>query len=119
MPKDSKVYVQHMLDHSREVVALTQNLPEAEFNRNRVLRLAVTRLIQIIGEAARRVPDDFKQAHPLVPWQDVVGMRNILVHDYLSVDDRIVWRTAVQELPLLVKQLDEILGKSPAQKPGD
>jgi uncharacterized protein with HEPN domain len=97
-----------MLNHAREAVALIHGLDEAQFNGQRVLRLAVTRLIQIVGEAARRLPDDFKRAHPQVPWQEVVGMRHILVHDYLAVDDRIIWRTAAAELPALIAKLEAI-----------
>lgn len=105
MPKEPKIYVLHMLNHAQEAVALVDGLTEDDFNRNRVLRLAVTRLIQIVGEAARRVPEDFKLFHPSTPWKEAISMRNILVHDYLSIDDRIIWRTVTSELPTLAQAL--------------
>jgi uncharacterized protein with HEPN domain len=108
MPKEPKIYVLHMLNHAQEAVALLHGLTEDDFNRNRVLRLAVNRLIQIVGEAARRVPEEFKLSHPSVPWKEASGMRNVLVHDYLSIDDRIIWRTVTTELPSLVHALQAL-----------
>lgn len=66
-------------------------------------------LLQIIGEAARRVSPDFRENYPTIPWQAVVGMRSKVVHDYLNVDEDIVWNTVKNDLPFLVKELEKIL----------
>jgi uncharacterized protein with HEPN domain len=68
-----------------------------------------THLLQIIGEAARRVSPDFRENYPTIPWQAVVGMRSKVVHDYLNVDEDIVWNTVKNDLPFLVKELEKIL----------
>lgn len=65
----------------------------------------MTHLLQIIGEAARRVSDEGRAAHPSIPWSAVVGMRHKVVHDYFGVDEDVVWNTARSELPSLITAL--------------
>ena len=109
MPKDDLVYVGHMLDMSRLAVAKVHNLDRAEFDADENLRLAVAHLIQTIGEAARRVSDEFREAHAETPWRAIVGMRHKVVHDYLHVDFDIVWDVATADLPSLISQLEEMV----------
>ncbi len=80
------------------------------------LRLALTHLIQIVGEAARRVSPEFVESHPQIPWSEITGMRNKVVHDYLGVDEDIVWQVATVDLPNLVAAL-ESLAFPPAETP--
>jgi uncharacterized protein with HEPN domain len=81
MKKDDLVYVGHMLESAREAVRRAQGLERAAFYGDENLPLALTHLIQIIGEAARRVSEDFRKAYPEVPWTIIVGMRHKIVHD--------------------------------------
>jgi len=81
MPKDDWVYLGHMLDMSRKAVALTQGISRSDYDQDEALRLALTHLIQTIGEAAQRVSAEFKQAYPQIPWREMVGMRNRIVQD--------------------------------------
>jgi len=90
-PRDS-VYVGHMLDMARKAVAKTRGVTRDIYERDENLRLALTHLVQVIGEAARRASREFYDEHPEIPWQDIVGMRHKVVHDYLGVDDDIVWQ---------------------------
>jgi len=108
MPKDESVYVSHMLDSAKRAIRLLQGRSRADFDADETLRLALTRLIQMIGEAARRVPSSFCDLHPAIPWKAIVGMRNKLVHDYLGVDEQMVWSTVSQELPGLVRELEKV-----------
>jgi len=80
-----------------------------EFEANELLQVWAVYHLQVIGEAAARVSREFAEAHPEVPWTGIVAMRNILVHDYLSVDMDIVWRAVERDLPPLRKQLQSIL----------
>ena len=77
------------------------------------LRLALTHLIQIIGEAGRQVSREFSEQHPEIPWADIVGMRHKVVHDYLGVDEDIVWQVVTQDLPTLVAALEPIVPPTP------
>ena len=74
-----------------------------DFDADENLRLALTYLIPIIGEAASRVSSSFRVAHPEVPWSEIIGMRQKIVHDYLGVDYDIVWEVVTADLPVLVR----------------
>ena len=116
MPLDDLVYAGHMLDLARKVVERLGRSTRADFESNEDLRLALTHLIQTIGEAARHVSDEFKMAHPAIPWADAIGMRHKVVHDYMNVDDEIVWDVASKEVPALVKELERVLPQEPSRE---
>lgn len=77
-----------------------------EFERSEVHQEAVVRMLQVLGEAARKVSDATKLAHPEVPWKLVVGMRHILVHEYFRIDQRVVWDTVQADLPDVLRALE-------------
>jgi uncharacterized protein with HEPN domain len=109
MPKDDAVYVGHMLDVARKVATKVQGVSRTEFDQSENLRLALAHLIQIIGEAARRVSPEFRQTHPEIPWSAIIGMRHKVVHDYLDVDEDIVWDVVTADLPGVVAALERIV----------
>lgn len=96
-----------MLDHAEEAVALAAGIPRDQMDRKS--NLALAHLIEIVGEAANRVPKDFQQRFPDVPWSDATGMRNKLAHGYDLVDYGIVWDTAHKEMPSLIAKLRNVL----------
>lgn len=79
---------------------------------------AVVRNLEVIGEAARQLDDEFLAAHPEVPWQAIRGFRNVLAHEYFGVDRAIVWAAAQEDVPQLLGQLNELLAAEPAA-PGE
>ncbi len=91
MPKDDGVYLGHMLDTAREARELILGIDRHAYQQDRTLKLALAHLIQVLGEAGRRVSDEFQSSHPTIPWEDIIGMRHKIVHDYLSIDEDIVW----------------------------
>jgi uncharacterized protein with HEPN domain len=109
MQKDDLVYVGHMLDMARKAVTRVHGCTRAEYDADEDLRLALTHLIQTLGEAARRVSLSFHEAHPEIPWRQIVGMRHKVVHDYLEVDYDLVWDVVTAELPALVRKLEQFL----------
>lgn len=109
MKKDDLVYVGHMLDAARDAVSKIRSGDKTSFDSDDNLQLALTHLIQIIGEAARRVSGEFRQAHPEVPWTVIVGMRHRIVHDYIHVDFELVWEVSTRDLPTLIEQLEPIV----------
>jgi uncharacterized protein with HEPN domain len=70
---------------------------------------AVTRALEIIGEAARQVPAEVQQQYPNLPWQEMIGMRNVVIHEYFGVNLEVIWRTVHEDLPRLQAALGEIL----------
>ena len=107
--RDDATRLRHMLDHARELAAFTRGKSVGDLERDRILELAVTRLLEVIGEAARRVSEPMRVAHPEIPWADIWGMRNALIHVYDEIDHRVVWRTIEVDVPVLIAQLERIL----------
>ena len=107
--RDDSVYVAHMINTANKAIYFVAGLSREDFDNNEQLKLAVTHLLQIIGEAARRVSSDFRDRHPEIPWKAIVGMRNKVVHDYLNVDEDIVWDTVKYDLAPLVVELTKLL----------
>jgi uncharacterized protein with HEPN domain len=106
---DDLVSLRDMLSHAREAVDLLGGSSREELAGDRVLQLALTRLVEIIGEAANRV-SQLKQAHrPEIPWLQIIGMRNRLVHGYDVIDFDLLWDTITTDLPPLIEALQEIV----------
>lgn len=84
-------------------------LNKVDYVRDEHLRLALTNLIQMLGEAARQVSLLFREAHPEIPWHAIIGMRHRIIHDYLSIDEDVVWELVRQDLPSLILILEKIV----------
>jgi uncharacterized protein with HEPN domain len=106
--RDPLIALEQMRDHAKEAMNLLASKGRADLETDRVLSLAVVRLLEILGEAARRVPSETQQMHPSIPWSFIIGMRNRLIHGYDRVDLDIVWSVVVDDLPPLVAHLEEI-----------
>jgi uncharacterized protein with HEPN domain len=102
------VRLRHMLESAREAVALVNGKTRRDLDNTRLLQLGLTRLVEIIGEAAARIPKGMQDKYPAIPWADVVGMRNKLIHGYDTVDLDILWDTVTNELPALVEALEKL-----------
>ncbi|MBI3159580.1 MAG: DUF86 domain-containing protein [Chloroflexi bacterium] len=113
MQADDRVYVKHMLDSAQKARAIAGNLSRANFDADETVRLALTHLLQVIGEAARRVSPAYQKAHPQIPWSAVIGMRHKVVHDYLNVDEDVVWQTLQEDLPALIEVLAQYSDEDP------
>ncbi|MEQ1761320.1 MAG: HepT-like ribonuclease domain-containing protein [Vicinamibacterales bacterium] len=106
-PRDA-VYIGHMLDMASKATGKVRGLTREDFDKDENLRLALTRLVQVIGEAARQVSGECAARYPAVPWREIVGMRHKIVHDYLAVDEDVVWQVVTKDLPELVLMLQTI-----------
>src|SRR5437764_1161944 len=113
MQKDDLLYAGHMLDTARKAAEKVAGKTRADYDQDENLRLALTHLIQSLGEAARRVSPAFQQTHPKIPWKQIIGMRHKVVHDYLHVDYDIVWAVATGDLPPLIAGLDKFVPPPP------
>lgn len=107
--------LRHMLDHAREAVALAQGKTRADLDRDRLLELALVRLLEIVGEAASRVPREDCARYPEIPWPQIVSLRNRLIRGYDAVDMDILWQIIEHDLPPLVAALEIILGQEDAE----
>jgi uncharacterized protein with HEPN domain len=115
MKHDPSVFLKHIRDSITDIENYTQDVDLQSFltYTNKEKQDAVVRRIEIIGEAVRNLPEDFRQEHPEVPWHQIAGMRHKLVHEYFGVDLELVWQVVRHDLGLLKKHVEELL-KQPA-----
>jgi uncharacterized protein with HEPN domain len=99
-----------MLDHAREAIILSKGESPEELVADRVLGLAIVRLMEIVGEAANRVPKEERSKHPEIPWTQIISLRNRLIHGYDAIDYEILWHILNYDLPDLVISLERTLG---------
>ena len=109
MPKNDLVRVRHILDAAREAVGFAQARCRKDLDADRMLNLSLVRLLEIIGEAARGIPREFREAHPNVAWKKMTGMRDRLIHAYFDVNLDVVWETATVDLPPLIVELEKVI----------
>lgn len=104
--KDNSVYIEHMLD---SILRINEYVESKElFYDSHLVQDAVVRNLQVMAESSQRLPDEIKNNHPEIPWDDISGFRNVLVHDYLGIDLDVIWSVIEQELPRLEKVLNKI-----------
>ncbi len=101
MEKDYKAYLRHILDSIMLIENYTRSLSFEEFEKDRKTIDAVIRNFEIIGEASSKLPKEFREKYPEIPWKSIIGLRNVLIHDYFGVDVVAVWENIRQKLPEL------------------
>ena len=109
MFEDDNVRIRHILDAAREAAAFAKDRTRADLDTDRKLNLSLVRLLEIIGEAARGISQEFRDSHPALPWKTMIGMRDRLIHAYFDVNLDVVWQTVIEDLPPLIAQLEKIV----------
>lgn len=111
MKKDMRVYLDDILESIRYIEDYTKGMDRADFFKNHATQDAVMRRLGIIGEATKKISNEFKSAYPSIPWREMAGMRDVLIHEYSGVDLGRVWRTVKKDIPLLKERLRELMKK--------
>ena len=106
--RDDSVSIRQMLVHAEEAINLVAGLSQPELEQDRVLSLAVLRLLEIVGEAAARISPEVRESHTRIPWSQIVALRNRLIHGYDAVDMSVIWQVLSSDLPELVGDLREL-----------
>lgn len=109
MTRNDEVYLRHILDACERITSYLLDVDEKTFYETPLLQDGVIRQLVIIGEATKLVSVNLKAQHPGIPWQDMAGMRNKLIHAYFGVDLKTVWLTATLDIPPLQEKLQQIL----------
>ena len=107
---DPELTLRQILRYAEEAVDISQGKTRHNLDQERLLNLALTRLIEMLGEAANRVPEEVRNRHPDLPWLQMIAARNRLIHGYDSVDFDILWAIIQNDLPALIVRLKKILG---------
>lgn len=112
MIKTPRAFAKHILDSIDAIYSFLGNLPKEELEKDRLRQSAIIRELEIIGEAVKNLPDSIKKEHPDMPWKEIAGMRDKLIHHYFGVDLDIIWNVIKENLPKLKETIKDILAKS-------
>jgi uncharacterized protein with HEPN domain len=109
MTKDPAIFMQHIIDSIELIERRTKDVTYKEFESNIDLQDMVVRRLEIIGEAVKNLPVEFRQIHTDIIWQNPLNMRNFLIHAYFEIDTAVVWDTISQDLPAFKMQIQKLL----------
>lgn len=109
-------YLEDMRNSAQEVLDFTRGMTFEEFRQDRKTINAVIRSLEVLGEAAKRIPQDVRAKHPSIPWKDIAGMRDKLIHEYHGVDLHIVWKTVREDVPTLLPLIERALDEERAKE---
>lgn len=109
MRKDPGIFLKHILESIDAIEEYLEQVDEEEFYTSRQKQDLIIRRLEIIGEAAKNIPEDFRKQHNAIPWKKMAGMRDVIIHQYFGINYKIVWDTVVNTLPLLKKEIAQLL----------
>jgi len=109
MKKDPLVYLEDIVDSSNKIAEYIAGKTQEQFHENVELQDAVIRRLQIVGEAVKRLPSEYRESHANIDWKSAAAMRDVLVHDYDDIDMKKVWVTIIEILPSFKSQVEELL----------
>lgn len=104
-PPEDVVRIRHLQEAAQKAIGFSQGRTRQSLDDDELLRLALTKLIEIVGEAAKQVTEVTRQAHPSVPWSAAARMRDRLIHHYFDIDLDVLWATVTEDLPRLLREL--------------
>ena len=102
-------YLKHIRDECEYLVGVSKELYYEKFVDDETLKRAFVRSLEIIGEATKKIPEDFKQKYPHVNWREMAGMRDVLIHGYFGINYNIVWDVVVNYIPPLLESMNELI----------
>lgn len=111
--RDVRLFVNDILESSEKIQKWIQGMTYEKFSQDTMIQDAVVRNLEIIGEAAKNIPEDLRAQHPKIPWKRVAGFRNIAIHDYFGVDLETVWKIATQGITEIKPHLQTMLESLP------
>ncbi len=106
---DDRAFLLHIRDALGEVEGFVEGTDYDSFLKDRMMQNAVMRSFEVVGEAARRVSPRFREAHPEVPWRLMGDFRNKLIHGYFALDLEVIWKTATEDAPMLLAQIEGLV----------
>ena len=111
MKREYEDYLRDMLENAEKALSFVQGMDYDGFCRDDKAVYAVIRALEIIGEAARQIPENVRQSNPEIQWREIAAMRNKLTHEYFGVNTKVIWRTVQEDLPVMIPALRNMLRK--------
>ena len=109
MKREYEDYLRDMLENAEKALSFVQGMDYDGFCTDDKAVYAVIRAFEIIGEAARQIPENVRQANPEIQWREIAAMRNKLTHEYFGVNTKVIWRTLHEDLPVIIPLLKKML----------
>ncbi|MBU4332309.1 DUF86 domain-containing protein [Patescibacteria group bacterium] len=109
MKKEVKIFIEDIKESIEKIEKYTNRMAKKDFLRDDKAQDSVMKRIEVIGEAVNNIPQEFRKKYHQIPWKDIVGMRNILIHEYFEINLERVWETVEEDLPILKKEILKIL----------
>lgn len=107
--RDYLVYLNDIYDSVNKGIAFINEMTYEDFSKDEKTQFALIRVIEIIGEASKKIPSDIKDQSQEIPWREISGMRDLLIHDYFGVNIQVVWETAKNDLPELKEKIQKLI----------
>jgi uncharacterized protein with HEPN domain len=101
-------YLRDILEHAEKVQSFIAGLDEDAFHQDEKTIFAVIRALEVVGEAAKKIPQPIRDKYPDIPWREMAGMRDKLIHDYFGVNTAVIWKTAVEDIPALIPLIHQV-----------
>ncbi|MEX0998001.1 MAG: DUF86 domain-containing protein [Flavobacteriaceae bacterium] len=108
MIKNNSVYIKHILDQITHIENFMRGVSEEQFSTDIEKEYAIIRCFEIIGEASKKIDDNFKNKYPQIPWRKMAAFRDVLIHDYDRLVSEVIWKTVIDEIPTLKDSLVQI-----------
>lgn len=108
MKRDIGLFIEDILNNINDIKSFSKKLTKEEFENDKLRQNAIIRSLEIIGEAAKNIPDSFREKHPNIPWREIAGFRDILSHAYFGVKMDRVWNIIEKDLSVLKKEIEKI-----------
>lgn len=109
MSQNDLTRIRHALNAANKAMEFLKGKTSDDLHKDEMLSLALVRLLEVVGEAAVGVSEEFKNQHPQVPWREMIALRNRLIHGYFDINLDIVWNTIIEDLPPLTSALEKLL----------
>lgn len=108
MKRDINLFLGDILENIKDIESFSEGLTIKEFEKNKLKQNAIIRSLEVIGEAVKNIPDEFREKYPSIPWRDIAGFRDILSHSYFGVNMDRVWNIIEKDLPSFKKEIEKI-----------
>jgi uncharacterized protein with HEPN domain len=109
MKREYEDYLRDMLENAEKALSFVQGMDYDGFCKDDKAVYAVIRAFEIVGEAARQIPENVRQSHPEIQWREIAAMRNKLTHEYFGVNTKVIWRTVHEDLPVIIPLVKKML----------
>lgn len=109
MKKDPLIFISHIEESINNIENFIKNISEEKFLKDKLRQSAVVREIEIIGEATKNLPEEFTKKYTNIPWKDIAGMRDKIIHHYFGLDLEEIWKVIKEDIPKLKDEINEIL----------